>query len=563
MASNLDALIQKRGPYILEKLEDCLSEAVIEKPSDFDKTKKLNELLRIIADGFHYTIDSTEFRVDSVEINEIRLARKMGEELHNIDDGKFFNYKRLLEMARSIDPTLKNEELLNKYHIIFQQYTGGYYNPGGKNNPKEYKPSKIFPATFVMMKNRPMWVIKHEKTSESSNEINSIYKFLEDDVKDRRIDKVEQFMQIKKKIVGNHSRGERELVIQKEKEKQVGFWKLYSGILIPILALDKTEGIEERVILGFLDIEDIHNWDCKPISNESIKILQNIGNKLKGPISNAFLAHQWKIQNEKLKRAQQIIVEQEKQIVEESMAGGFAHEIRNALSPVVNYLALFLGIGGHPGLLDNTPLNDKDKENFAKFFNLIRNQIKYALSITNAIMNYARIENEKIYEPCNIKELVNDIVNMYSVDIKNKDVKLSTDIRYDGNVYTNPTQIKQVIVNIVSNALNALSKVNKEDRRLKISVEYMWQSDKYFRYADTVKIIVNDSGPGIPDDIKDKIFRPFFSTNPEKKAAGLGLATSRKIVKIYGGDIFFDSKPGDTSFYIYIPVGKEKYEGKQ
>ncbi len=562
MASNLDALIQERGPYVLKKLDEVLSEVVIEKPSDFNKTKRLNRIMRVVADGFHYKIGSTEFRVDSVEFSDLRLVRKIGEVIHNIEDGRFFSYRRLLELARSIDPSLKNKELLKKYPLVVQQHTGGYYNPGGTGSPEEYEVDSLSFYNFTQIRGAPLYVIKNEKIAVLPKDMKYLSKILEDDIKSGRLESAEQYIELKKKSFREALKKEKNIDVKEGEEDKYGFWDSHTGILAPVFGYDRTEGNLERVVLGFLEIGSIQGWDRKPLSDESIEIMQKIADKLKIPISNAFLAHQWKIQNEELKRAQQIIVEQEKQIVEESMAGGFAHEIRNALSPVVNYLALFSGIGGRPGLLDNAHLNDKDKENFAKFFNLIRNQIKYALSITSAIMSYARIENEKIYEPCNIKKLVNDVVNMYSVDIKNRGIKLSTDVRYEGYVYTNPTQIKQVLVNIISNALTSLSQADKDKRRLKLSVDYMLKSDKYFRYADTVRIVVNDSGPGIPDDIKDMIFRPFFSTNPEKKAAGLGLATSRKIVKLYGGDIFFDSKPGDTSFYIYIPVGKEKYEGK-
>ena len=70
-----------------------------------------------------------------------------------------------------------------------------------------------------------------------------------------------------------------------------------------------------------------------------------------------------------------------------------------------------------------------------------------------------------------------------------------------------------------------------------------------------IQITISDNGPGIPDDIKDKIFQPFFTTKPTGSGTGLGLSLSYDIVKAHGGDLEVESKVGEgTKFIIQLPT---------
>jgi two-component system NtrC family sensor kinase len=72
-----------------------------------------------------------------------------------------------------------------------------------------------------------------------------------------------------------------------------------------------------------------------------------------------------------------------------------------------------------------------------------------------------------------------------------------------------------------------------------------------------VIVEIEDNGPGIPSDIQEKIFNPFFTTKPLGKGTGLGLSTTYNIVKKHGGDIRVSSQPGRTIFEIRLPVNFE------
>ena len=107
----------------------------------------------------------------------------------------------------------------------------------------------------------------------------------------------------------------------------------------------------------------------------------------------------------------------------------------------------------------------------------------------------------------------------------------------------------RVFLNLFNNAFQALSAValEKEGHASKVIVTTRNLRDK-------VEITIGDNGPGIPDDIKDKIFQPFFTTKPTGQGTGLGLSLSYDIIKAHGGEInMTSSKDLGTTFLIILP----------
>jgi signal transduction histidine kinase len=107
-------------------------------------------------------------------------------------------------------------------------------------------------------------------------------------------------------------------------------------------------------------------------------------------------------------------------------------------------------------------------------------------------------------------------------------------------VQADPDQIKQVLLNLLQNALESI------EGRGEIAVKSRVDSG-------TVEIIIQDSGPGIPEDLRDRIFEPFFTT--KSQGTGLGLAITRNIVQDHGGSIRFECPPRHgTAFIIELPL---------
>jgi len=143
-------------------------------------------------------------------------------------------------------------------------------------------------------------------------------------------------------------------------------------------------------------------------------------------------------------------------------------------------------------------------------------------------------------EPTNVKETIETILVLYSHQFK-YNIQLET--YFDESVpeiLGYPDELGQVWTNLIMNALDAM----KNEGRLEIRLE---QDEHY------VIVKVTDSGPGIPPEIKDKIFKPFFTTKARGKGTGLGLHLCKQIIEKHGGKIEVDSEPGRTTFTVFLP----------
>jgi signal transduction histidine kinase len=104
-----------------------------------------------------------------------------------------------------------------------------------------------------------------------------------------------------------------------------------------------------------------------------------------------------------------------------------------------------------------------------------------------------------------------------------------------------PQDIGRVLLNLINNAFQASAGVVSP--LVQVSTK---------RMESVIEISVSDNGPGIPDNIKDKIFQPFFTTKPTGQGTGLGLSLSYDIVKAHGGSLEAKSMPGETVFTISL-----------
>jgi signal transduction histidine kinase len=118
-------------------------------------------------------------------------------------------------------------------------------------------------------------------------------------------------------------------------------------------------------------------------------------------------------------------------------------------------------------------------------------------------------------------------------------------------VFGDRSRFVQIFLNIILNAADAMAGrgvlriTTKGDKQSQVLVE------------------IHDTGCGIDPAAKDRVFDPFFTTKEPGKGTGLGLAVAYKVIQDSGGEIWFTSEPGNTSFFVQLPSGKRKvYEGK-
>ncbi len=109
-----------------------------------------------------------------------------------------------------------------------------------------------------------------------------------------------------------------------------------------------------------------------------------------------------------------------------------------------------------------------------------------------------------------------------------------------------PSVLQQIFLNLFNNAVDAME--GREGGSLRVTAARE-------EHADSVRVSVSDTGPGIPDKIMARIFDPFFTTKPAGKGTGLGLSICYGIVKGLGGDILVESRQGEgATFHVVLPV---------
>ncbi len=164
------------------------------------------------------------------------------------------------------------------------------------------------------------------------------------------------------------------------------------------------------------------------------------------------------------------------------------------------------------------------------------------------IANIERGNSNLRLESFNIAEVVRETVNERKDRAKEKGVKIEVDFGYDGDMIGDPIKLKRVILNLLDNAI----KFNRSGGEVRIRV---------LKEKDQIKIIISDTGIGIPEDRLEDIFKPLTQLDPSTTrrygGTGTGLAVAKRIVELHGGKIWVESKPGKgATFYIVLPAEK-------
>jgi signal transduction histidine kinase len=164
-------------------------------------------------------------------------------------------------------------------------------------------------------------------------------------------------------------------------------------------------------------------------------------------------------------------------------------------------------------------------------------------------------------EPTDINALADEYLRLSYHGLRARDKSFTADFKLlaDSNlpkVNVVPQDMGRVLLNLINNAFYAVSEKAKQNGNgYKPSVLVSTRQIAPPSGGRGVEIRVKDNGPGIPDEVKKKIFQPFFTTKPTGQGTGLGLSMSYDIVKAHGGELKVDSIEGEgTEFMIQLPV---------
>lgn len=165
--------------------------------------------------------------------------------------------------------------------------------------------------------------------------------------------------------------------------------------------------------------------------------------------------------------------------------------------------------------------------------------------IVKGVKVFIRQDEETPFAKENLGQIIDDAVVILEHKLKENGVKLQYDIKLNQvEVLCNFTQLFQVFVNLFSNAVDAISTF--EDKWIEVTIDET-HSDNFYH------IIVSDSGPGIPKEVQEKIFRPFFTTKGRGIGSGLGLSLCSQIIETHHGKIQILGDKKNTTFEILIP----------
>jgi PAS domain S-box-containing protein len=225
------------------------------------------------------------------------------------------------------------------------------------------------------------------------------------------------------------------------------------------------------------------------------------------------------------------------------LAAGVAHEVNNPITGVINYSQLLLNKAGD--------------DIYSK--NILERIIKEAdrvASIVKGLLSLAR-DDSVHFGPLSVCEVVDEALSLSSMQLTKDSIDI--DVNRASNlplIYGNARQLVQLFLNFISNSRYALNEKYPEGqakKKLSISVERMTNN-----LGEFVRIIIHDSGSGIPKELLGRILNPFVTSKLPGQGTGLGLSICNDIVKNHGGMIDVESEYGNhTKFIIDFPAMKD------
>ena len=238
-----------------------------------------------------------------------------------------------------------------------------------------------------------------------------------------------------------------------------------------------------------------------------------------------------------LRKKDTIILNQSKLAAMGEMINMIAHQWRQPLN-AISVSAINLQLEASLG-----ELNPKSVEENVK---LIQEQTQLMSRVIDDFMNYAKPQKSK--ESFAISEAVEEVLKMIRPQLKHHNIEVYVDIPQDLYIDSYKKDLEHVLLNLLSNARDALDICDKEPKEIHIQA---------YKENKKVQISVRDNGCGIDEKMQDRIFEPYFTTKEQGKGTGLGLYMSRKIVyEKLGGDIFFHSSSEGTTFTIELVIEK-------
>lgn len=238
-----------------------------------------------------------------------------------------------------------------------------------------------------------------------------------------------------------------------------------------------------------------------------------------------------------LQNAQSNLIQSEKLATVGTLTAGLAHEINNPVAGLQNCIRR----------IQNDPNNVEQNK---KYLAMMENAVDKIEKVVGNLLNFTRKQSGDFIS-ISISEIVENSLLLVSHRLEKLRISVTNNIPTNlPTIKGNKNQLEQVMLNLFINSIDSIEeKISKHpdsERRLILSAS---------RENDFVKIRIEDTGSGIPENIKDKIFDPFFTTKSPGKGTGLGLSVVYNIIDAHQGKIYFESEEGKgTKVNFYLPI---------
>jgi len=320
--------------------------------------------------------------------------------------------------------------------------------------------------------------------------------------------------------------------------KKGTYGEIFAGLEGKINALASVPLVAKDRVNGVLLVDNLHSG--RPIEEEDLRSLVTFTNQAGLAIENARLyvtekrfseelRHQVELAKKELKEAQAQIIHSERLAAIGEMSVIVAHEVRNPMSSIRSCAQRI-----HKAVEEGDPKK--------KYTNYIMQEVDRLERIVKDMLTVTRQPKPNLVEE-NVNQIIEEILLHLDDEIRTSGVVLVREL--DQNIPiipVDPAMLKQVILNMVNNALFFMQ--GREKKELRIATG----RDKKF-----LQIRISDTGPGIPANNRKRVFEPFFSTKPQ--GTGLGLAICQRIVVAHKGKIDLESEIDQgATFTVSLPL---------
>jgi signal transduction histidine kinase len=306
--------------------------------------------------------------------------------------------------------------------------------------------------------------------------------------------------------------------------KKFGLSQTYSALYVPIILKDKVNGV-----LGVKNTQDI-----VPFNDNQLHLLIHLSTFAAIAIENARIHQDLEQSLKNLRAAQTRLVHTARLSAMGELAAVVAHQMNNPLTTIIAETELMLA---------DEPPNSPRRGSLQA----IARTGRRAANVARRLLAIARpVDMNAAPDYIDVVDSIRTVLSLLQPHIEHRGIHLTVDMPRQKipPIRAVKGQLEDIWLNLLMNAYDAL--YGRTGAKMGVKIRHIPQESQ-------VEIIVWDNGPGIPPDIQEKIFSPFFTTKPIGEGTGLGLHICREVVGNLGGSIHVESLPDEqTQFIIYL-----------